>query len=160
MAGYLDSYGVADQRRERIVKLSLIIGIGAIVLGAAAYFSFRTRSQEQVMNQFLDDLKHQQYMDAYKLWGCPEHCKLYPQAEFLKDFGPSGKWSKPDAFKIEHVDYCGDDVAFDLSYPQDDDLGLWVNRKTNFVTFSPRDDTPRCPGPHVQIGAFFKSLFS
>lgn len=157
MSGYLDSYGVADQRRERIVKFSLMIGLSTILIVTVGYFTFRTHSQERVVSQFLGELEHQQYMEAYKLWGCPENCKYYPLIEFLKDWGPQSKISKPSAFKIEHVDFCDDGVVFDLSYPNADDIGLWVNRTTNFISFNP---TPRCPGRHLQIGAFLKSLFS
>jgi hypothetical protein len=106
MAGYLDSYGVADQRRERVVKLSLIIGFSTILILTVGYFTLRTHTQERVVSQFMEDLQHQQYMDAYKLWGCPENCKLYPPNEFLKDWGPEGKTAQASQFKIEHVDYC------------------------------------------------------
>ena len=158
MAGYLDSYGVADQRRERIVKLSLIVGISAILIVTIGYFTLRTHGQERVMNQFLQDLDHKEYKDAYTLW-CPENCKLYPPNEFLKDWGPDSKAAKSAEFKIQHVDYCGDGVVFDLSYPDTEDIGLWVNRATNIISFYAAD-TPRCRGPHLQIGAFLKSLFS
>jgi hypothetical protein len=159
MAGYLDTYGVADQRRERIVKWSLIIGISTLLLLIIGYYTFRTHTQERVMAQFIDDLQHQQYMEAYKLWGCPQNCRLYPADEFLKDWGPGSKMAKASDFKIQHVDYCGDGVVFDLSYPNTDDIGLWVNRSTNIISFY-AEDTPRCPGPHMQLGAFLKSLFS
>ncbi len=161
MAGYLDSYGVADERRERIVK-RIFAGIGiAILLGVLSlvvYFSTRNRGQERVIGQFLEDLNHQQYMDAYKMWGCPENCKGYPPDKFLEDWGPASKYAKSTAFKIEHVDYCGDFVAFDLSYPNSDDIGLTVNRTTNFVSFNGFGE--RCPGRHLELGAFFRSLFS
>jgi hypothetical protein len=159
MAGYLDTYGVADQRRERIVKWSLIIGISLALLVTIGYFTLRTHDQERVMSEFLDDLKRQQYMDAYKLWGCPGSCRLYPPNEFLKDWGPEGKMPKAAEVKIEHIDYCGDGVVFDISYPNMDDVGLWVNRTTNVISFY-AEDTPRCPGRHLQIGLFLKSLFS
>lgn len=158
MAGYLDAYGVADQRRERLIKHIAIWGVSAVVVVAVLYFSFRTRSQERVMSQFLADLGHQQFQDAYKLWGCPENCKYYPPDKFLEDWGPSSQYAKSSAFKIEHVDFCDEGVVFDLSYPNSsDDIGLWVNRSTNFISFNP---TARCPGRHIQLGAFFKSLFS
>lgn len=160
MAGYLDTYGVADQRRERIVKYSLISVVSVALIATIAYFSLRTHGQQRVMDRFLDDLQHQQYMDAYKLWGCPEHCKLYPPDEFLKDWGPSSKAANPSAFKIEHVDYCGDGVVFDLSHPNSDDIGLWVNRTTGYISFYDFYDVPRCPGRHLQLGAFLRSLFS
>lgn len=157
MAGYLDTYGVADQRRERIVKYSLITVVSLLLIGAIAFFTLRTRAQEKVVDQFLEDLQKRQYTDAYKLWGCPEHCRLYPQDEFLKDWGPSSKLANPSALKIEHVDFCDDGVVFDLAYPNTDDFGLWVNRTTQYISYF---DTPRCPGRHLQIGAFLKSLFS
>jgi hypothetical protein len=155
MAGYLDAYGVADQRRERRIKRIVIWGLSTAVTVAILYFGLRTRSQEQVMSQFLDELAHQKYQDAYKLWGCPENCKYYPPDKFLEDWGPSGKYAKISHEKIEHVDYCDDGVVFDLNLPDND--GLWVNRSTNFISFY---DSPRCPGRHLQLGAFLKSLFS
>jgi hypothetical protein len=158
MAGYLDSYGVADQRRERVVKLSLIVGIGAILIVMIGYFTLRTHSQERAVSEFLQDLNDQKYPDAYRLW-CPENCKLYAPNEFLKDWGPESKTAKASQFKVEHVDYCGDGVVFDLSYPNTEDIGLWVNRTTNIISFY-ATDTSRCRGPHLQIGAFLKSLFS
>ncbi len=155
MAGYLDSYGVVDQRRERLVKRIVIWSLSAIVIAAILYFSLRTHSQEKVVSQFFQDLAHQQYQEAYKLWGCPENCKYYGPEKFLEDWGPASPYAKTSAFKIEHIDYCGDGVVFDLNLP--DNQGLWVNRSTNFISFY---DAPRCPGRHLQLGAFFKSLFS
>lgn len=157
MAGYLDAYGVADQRREKIVKRILIWGLSTILVVTVGYFTLRTHSQERVVSEFLDDLNHQKYQEAYKLWGCPEDCKLYSPDKFLQDWGPSGQYGKASNLKVQHVDYCGDGVVFDLNLP--DNTGLWVNRTTNVISFY-AEDTPRCPGPHLQVGAFLKSLFS
>jgi hypothetical protein len=154
MAGYLDAYGVADERRERLIKRIVIWGVSAVVVVAVLYFGLRTHSQEQVINKFLENLNHQQYQDAYKQWGCPENCKYYGPDKFLEDWGPSSKYAQSSHGKIEHVDYCDDGVVFDLDLP--DNAGLWVNRTTNFISFY---DAPRCPGRHLQIGAFLKSLF-
>jgi len=158
MASYLDQYGVADQRRERLVKRIAIVTGSAVIVGLVLYFSLRTFGQERILNKFLTDLRGQQYQDAYKLWGCPENCKYYPPDQFLEDWGPSSKYANASAWKIEHVDYCDEGVVFDLSYPNTpDDIGLWVNRSTDIISFNP---TPRCPGRHLQLRAFFKSLFS
>jgi hypothetical protein len=158
MAGYLDSYGVVDQRRERLIKQIVIWSLSIIVVAAVSYFSLRTHTQERVVKQFMEDLEHQQYQEAYKLWGCPENCKYYEAEKFLEDWGPSSQYAKTSAFKIEHVDYCDEGVVFDLSYPNtSEDIGLWVNRSTNIISFNP---TARCPGRHLQLGAFFRSLFS
>jgi hypothetical protein len=155
MAGYLDSYGVVDQRRERLIKQVVIWSLSAIVVAAVLYFSLRTRAQERVVSQFIEDLEHQQYQEAYKLWGCPENCKYYEPEKFLEDWGPSSPFAKTSAIKITHIDYCDEGVVFDLGLP--DNQGLWVNRSTNFISFF---DAPRCPGRHLQLGAFFRSLFS
>jgi hypothetical protein len=158
MAGYLDSYGVVDQRRERLVKKIVISTVSVVVVATVLYYSLRTHGQERVMSQFLEELDHRQYQDAYKMWGCPENCKYYPPDKFLEDWGPSSQYSNASAFKIEHIDYCDEGVVFDLSYPKtSEDVGLWVNRSTNFISFNP---SPRCPGRHLQLRAFFKSLFS
>src|ERR1700733_408611 len=156
MAGYLDGYGVADERRERVLKRIVIWGLSVIVVAAVLYYGLRTHGQERVVNQFLEDLGRQQYQDAYKLWGCPENCKYYPPDKFLEDWGPASHYAKASSFKIEHVDYCDEGVVFDLSYPNSgDDIGLWVNRPTGIISFNP---VPRCPGRHLELGAFFRSL--
>src|SRR3984957_505708 len=112
MASYLDSYGVVDQRRERIIKRIVIWGLTAIVVAAILYFSLRTRGQERIMSQFLEELEHQQYQDAYKMWGCPESCRYYPHDKFLEDWGPASQYAKASAFKIEHIDFCDEGVVF------------------------------------------------
>jgi hypothetical protein len=155
MAGYLDAYGVADQRRERLVKRILIGSLSTALVVTVAYFMLRTHGQERVVSQFIEDLQHSQYQEAYKLWGCPENCKYYPYDKFLEDWGPTSKYGKGTDLKAQHVDYCDDGVVFDLSLP--DDTALWVNRTTNFISFY---EGSRCRGPHLQIGAFLKSLFS
>ena len=154
--GYLDAYGVADQRREKIVKRTFLWGGSALVIVVVAYFSLRTYGQQRVMNQFLSEIQHQQYADAYRMWGCPEQCKFYSMDKFMEDWGPSGEFAKTTNWKVQHVDYCDDGVNFDLNLP--DDAGLWVNRSTNIISFSGFGS--RCPGRHLQLGAFFKSLFS
>jgi len=154
MAGYLDEYGVADQRRERLVRRIVLWGGSALLIAIIGYFTLRTHAQESVVKQFLSDIQHQQYQDAYKLW-CPQNCRLYPPEKFMEDWGPSGEFAKNTNWKIQHVDFCDDGVVFDLNLP--DDTGLWVNRSTNLLSFH---DGARCPGKHLQIGAFLRSLFS
>ena len=59
--------------------------------------------------------------------------------------------------KVEHVDFCDTGVVFNISYPKQEDFGLWVDRSTNVIGFSP---WARCPGRHLHLGEFFKTLFS
>jgi hypothetical protein len=162
MGSYLDEYAAAGQqseRRGRIVKRIAVSGLIAAVVVTAAYFGLRTWSQERVVNQFLQDLQRKDFQSAYKLWGCAQEtpCKDYPSDKFNEDWGSSSLYSNASALKIEHVDFCDTGVVFNLTYPKQEELGLWVDRSTNVIGFAP---WPRCPGRHMQLGEFFKSLLS
>ncbi len=162
MGSYLDAYASAGQqsaRRATIVKRIVVsVLIGAVVV-TVAYFSLRTWNQEHAVNQFLEDLQRKDYQNAYRLWGCtPEKpCKDYSSDKFNEDWGASSLYSNAAALKVEHIDFCDTGVVFDLTYPKQEELGLWVDRSTNLIGFAP---WPRCPGRHMQLGEFFKSLFS
>jgi hypothetical protein len=162
MSGFLDAYeGQAERqyRRASLLRRVILSVLLITVIGATAYYSLRTRAQEQVVKQFFDDLQHQRYQEAYALWGCTQEspCKYYPPDKFTEDWGPSSRYAKPSEFHIEHVDYCGDGVVFDLTYPNSDELGLWVQRSNDVISFAP---WTRCPGRHLQFRQFFKSLFN
>lgn len=158
MAGFLDSYGVADERRDRRVKLLVLWGLGAVIVAGALYFTFRNWRQERAMEHFFTLLKQQDYQGAYKLWGCTQDtpCKYYPPEKFTQDWGPSSPFANPAAAKIAHIDACGGGVVFDLEAPNTDPVGLWVERDTNVISFAP---WPRCPGRHLQVWEFLKSHF-
>jgi len=162
MSGFLQAYeGQAERqhRRMQMVKRVVLWGLLAAIAGSIAFYSLRTRSQEQVVKQFLDDLQRQQYQEAYRLWGCTQDapCKYYPPEEFTQDWGPSSRYAHAAALKVEHVDFCNDGVVFDVAYPNAENIGLWVQRSSNAISFAP---WPRCPGRHLQLREFFRSLFS
>lgn len=161
MSGFLDAYedeAEREHRRNRLLTRAILGVLLVAAIASIAYYSLRTRSQEQVLHQFFDDLQHQRYQEAYRLWGCTQEtpCKYYPPDKFTEDWGPASRYSHASAFKIEHVDYCGDGVVFNVSYPNSDDLGLWVERSKDVISFAP---WPRCPGRHLQIRQFLDSLF-
>src|SRR5262249_26811804 len=121
--------------------------------------SLRTWRQEQVVKQFLGTLDRKEFQQAYRMWGCtPETpCPNYDPDRFNEDWGPSTVYSHGSSAKVENVDFCGDGVVFQLSYPNADPVSLWVERSTNVITFAP---WARCPGRHWEFGRFFRSLFS
>ena len=53
MAGYLDQYGVADSKREDRTRKIILVAVILVLLGTVGYFTFRTWSQERVVNDFL-----------------------------------------------------------------------------------------------------------
>jgi hypothetical protein len=160
MPGYLDTYGAGEERRWRWIKGIIIGGLTFAILGTCTYLYFRTWSQEQVVKRFFASLERQDFQGAYKMW-CPseDSCKYNPFDMFEKDWGPGTPYSHGAAAKVDNVDFCGDGVVFNISYPNADPLVLYVNRDTNTIGFAP-PDWERCPGRHWQFRRFFKSLFS
>lgn len=155
MAGYLDAYGVADERRNRRIK-RIVMWVGAILaVGAVLYFTFRNWNEEQQVKKFFTLLEQKKYQDAYALWGCTPDtpCKYYSAEKFLEDWGPSSPYAQPQDIRTLHEDVCGGGVVFDIQAPKTDELGLYVDRKSREISFAP---WPRCPGPHLQLGEFFK----
>jgi len=159
MPGFLDSsYGVTDARRERRNKRMAVWLVGILAVGSIAYFSFRSYRQERVVKQFLSLLKQQKYQDAYQMWGCTQEspCKYYPPDRFSEDWGPTGQYKDIANARIEAVDVCGSGVVFEMSVPKTDQFGLWVETNTNVLSYAP---WARCPGRHLQIWEYLKSLF-
>jgi hypothetical protein len=152
-----ETYGVADTQRERRRKKQVIAGLLVVLIATASYFQFRTHGQERIMAQFLQTLQENRYQDAFKMWG--PYNRLYPPESFLEDWGPK-KYPNASQLKVDNVDYCGEGVVFRITYPQQEPVGLVVNRATGIITFPPSDWEGRCPGRHLQLGAFFHRLFS
>jgi hypothetical protein len=158
--GFLDTYGVAERRRRRWIKW-IVLGVLAVgISGSWSYLYFRTWTQEQTLKRFFTTLENKDFQGAYKMW-CPtaNSCKYNPFEMFEKDWGPATPYSHGSAAKVDNVDYCGESVVFNVSYPNADPLVLVVKRETNVISFAP-SDWDRCPGPHWQFRRFFKSLFS
>ena len=160
MAGYLDTYGVREEQRWRIIRRSLIIGTVLLIVSIASYFYFRTYSQEKAVQRFLAAVEHNDLMDAYRMWCPPSNpCKYFPFEKFNQDWGPSSPHAGAGAPKVDNVDYCDSGVVFHVSYPKGDPVILWVERSTNIISPAPPDWT-QCPGKHWEFKRFFQQFFS
>ena len=163
MGGYLDEYGVADARRGRFVKRALLFGFTFAVVATVAYFSLRTFSQERAVKSFLQALQQKNYQEAYRMWGCTAEtpCKFYPPDKFNQDWGPDGMYKNASGITITNVDYCDPGVVFTTNLADSNVrggmVGLWVERADNVISFAPWS---RCPGRHLQLGNFWRGLFS
>jgi hypothetical protein len=161
MAGFLDSsYGLAETRRARRIKLVVFWTLGVVIVGGILFFTFRNWRQERVVNQFISLIKQQDYQDAYKLWGCTQEtpCKYYPPEKFNEDWGPAGQYKDAGEAKIDNEDVCGSGVIFTVLIPKLEPFGLWVESSTNILGFAP-NGWSRCPGNHLHVREYLKSLF-
>jgi hypothetical protein len=156
MAGYLDEFGVADARRERLRKRIILWCLTIVIVGTSAFFYFRNWSEERALDHFVTLLKQQKYQEAYQLWQTPDTAKFYPPDKFAEDWGAAGVYKNAAALQIREVDSCDSGVVFDMAYPGAEDFGLWVERQSKIISFAP---WPRCPGRHLQIWQFIKSRF-
>ena len=158
MAGYLDAYGVADERREHLVKRIVIVTVIAVVVVGSLYLWFRNWRQEQVVKHFFVLLEQKKYQEAYALWGCTQDnpCKYWGPERFNEEWGPSSPYADVASLKITHEDPCGNGVVFDIESPKAPAQGLFVNKDTNTLSYA---QGARCPGPHLRIWEFLKSRF-
>lgn len=160
MPGYLDTYGAGEERRGRWIKRIVFGTLAVAVVVTFTYLYFRTWREEQTVKHFFAALENKDFQGAYKMWCPPENpCKYNPFERFEEDWGPATPYSQGAAAKIDNIDYCGDGVVFNISYPKADPVVLWVERSTNIISFAP-SDWERCPGKHWQFRRFVKSLFS
>lgn len=161
MSGFLDpTYGVNEARRARRIKLTVLWSLSVLIVAGVLFFTFRNWRQERVVKQFFTLLKQQDYQDAYKLWGCTQEtpCKYYPPEKFNEDWGPAGQYKDAANAKVDNEDVCGSGVIFTVDIPRIEPFGLWVERSTDIIGFAP-NGWARCPGNHLQIREYLKSLF-
>ena len=157
--GFLDaSYGVADEKRSRLIKRSVLWGALALIVATALFLWLRNWSQERAVKQFISLLEQKRYQDAYAMWGCtPDHpCKYYDANRFIEDWGASSPYANAAAIRITNEDNCGNGVVFSVELPHVPAQGLFVDKDTNTLSFAPES---RCPGRHWQIWEFLKSHF-
>jgi hypothetical protein len=143
MAGYLDSYGAGEERREKVVKIGLLAVLLAAILAGVLFYVFHNFRQERQAKRFFQLLAAQQFKEAYALWGCTEShpCQEYPFTEFMKDWGPqSGRGAVRD-WRITRSRSCGSGVILTVDGDHQQEK-LWVQRRDLTIGFSP---WPGCP---------------
>jgi hypothetical protein len=148
MAGYLDQYGAGEERREKIIKRSLLALVILLVVGGTLTLMFYNYRQEGQVRHFVELLRGQQYQAAYALWIRRDSDKRdYPFDKFLEDWGPKGTHADLSQFRISKSRSCGSGVILtvDFGKNQENQEKLWVERSDLVIGYSP---LPGCPAPH------------
>ena len=86
MPGFLDQYGVSDDRREKAVRWIVITGLTLVIGSIAGYFYFRSWPAKSYTSGFLDLLRAGNYQGAYEKWGCTKPCRDYSMERFLEEW--------------------------------------------------------------------------
>ncbi len=162
MAGYLEAYGASEERRASrlaLLKRWGVFAILALIAAVLAYGIFKNYSEERQVKTFVGLLQRKDYAAAYRMFGCTEAtpCRDYSFSKFNEDWGPNSASAKASAPHIGLSQSCGSGVVLRLDYPNAEPVSLWVERGTRLISFAP---WPECPGRHLHIGAFLRSLFN
>ncbi len=150
MAGYLEGYGVEDERRARIMRRIVVGGAAVVVIALVLYFSLRTYPAKREVREFLEDLRKHDYQAAYRLWGCAQPCRDYPFDSFMEDWGPKSAFGDPSAARIEKARYCRTGVTIvTLATGQNKPVWLVYQRSDKTLGSAPWEGMcePHIPAP-------------
>jgi hypothetical protein len=88
MSSYLQNYGVGEERRNRIIKWSIIIAVGVMLLSWFSYLFLHNFFETRTVKNFLAEVNSRNYQAAYRDWGCTEAtpCPNYDYKRFLEDW--------------------------------------------------------------------------
>ena len=139
MAGYLDTYGKTDAKREKIVKVLGIAAAIIIIASGSLYFFMRDFQEKQKLNNFRELIAKKDYKAAYIVWGCTEAtpCPLYSFERFLRDWGPDSPVAKASALSVVRTNSCPDTVIQVWNIGAKEEVNLLVNRKDKAIGFAP-----------------------
>ena len=137
MSTYLDEYGAADARRERIVKILVGALLGAAVVAGLLWYFFRDYREQRLVREFLDALGEGNYQTGYQMWGCTEEspCVNYPYESFLEDWGATAI-GDPELLALASKRSCSGGIIQTV-HNGDEDILIWVDRQEGTLAFSP-----------------------
>jgi hypothetical protein len=161
MGSYLEAYGAGEEqraRRIRVLKRTLIFGSAFVAVALIAYGIFKNHSEEQRVKSFLEALQKKDYAGAYAMWGCTDAhpCRDYSFSRFMDDWGPASPRANAASAKMKASQSCGNGVILEVDYAGAEPVSLFVDRDSKTIAFAP---WPECPGRHLHIGAWLRSLF-
>lgn len=156
MGSYLQTYGIAEERRGRIIKRVLIAGGSILFAVIAGYLLFHNYPERRVANSFLDKINAKDYQAAYRQWGCTsEHpCPNYDFGRFMQDWGPGSKAEA--AWKVSSVEGCNSFVTINVNAPGAELQSLAVQRNDKSIGFAPDSE---CQEKKWRWRQFFSRIF-
>lgn len=139
MAGYLEDYGSEDRRYEKLLKLFIIVVVGAMILWGLHFLFYDVLAARSRVSGFFDLLSQGEYGEAYTYWGCSvdEPCRNYNFSKFQEDWGPEGLSGIVTSYETLKV--YEEDTGMIVIYTVNGKRGptLWVAKGTGQIGFSP-----------------------
>lgn len=156
MASYLEDYGETQARRSRKLRWLILTPLIFIFIGAVLYFKLRDYREYRHATHFLELLQKKDYKAAYALWGCTDEkpCQQYPFDKFMEDWGPGGQLKNPEQARIADKKGCKSGVINFVRAPGQEDIQLWVDRRTGEIGFAPWRLKQIPPGFRTQFASW------
>jgi hypothetical protein len=151
---YLQTYGVDEERRGRIIKRFVLAGVIAVIVIIAGYFFFHNRPERQRAQEFLAKVNARDYKGAYNDWGCTEKtpCPNYDIGRFMQDWAPknvTGPWT------VASTDSCDTFLTVNVQAPGSELQSLAVQRADHSIGFAP---APECQERKWHWKQFFQRI--
>ena len=158
MSGYLQNYGVGEERRNRIIKWLIISGVSVVSdRRGSRYLFLHNYFETQTVKTFLAEVNSRQYDAAYHDWGCselPRRVRTTTTKDFWKTGGPEKKTTSP--WKVESVEGCTSFVTVNVQAQGSELQSLGVLRGAKTVMYAP---SPECQEKTWRWKQFFHRLF-
>jgi hypothetical protein len=138
--GYLDTYGVAEARKERMRRRVILTLLAVFAVSGSLYLWFKNYRQEQRVREFLVLLERGDYPAAYAMWGCKVEapCSSYDYKSFLEDWGENSPIGKVRSFKLGRSREQGSGVIVNVTINNaPKPVRLWVEKSTGILGFAP-----------------------
>jgi hypothetical protein len=144
MPGYLDQYGAGEERRNRIIAISIVTALIVVAATALGWYLLKNHHQEGVVKTFLADLRRGDYQAAYRDWGCTPKmpCSGYAFDKFMEDWGPKNSPPDPAILGLTESESCNTGVLLSVAVNRERAEKLWVDRSSDVISFAP---FPICP---------------
>ena len=145
MSGYLEEYGAGEDRKENLVRNTIVLGLAAVILIGLGLYVFHTHHQIVVTNRFLSKLRARDYAGAYAAWGCTAQkpCPGYAYDKFLEDWGPRSSVGANPRLRVTDSESCGTGVILTVDVSPGNIQKLFVDKGSDSLSFSP---VQVCPG--------------
>jgi hypothetical protein len=142
MSSYLDTYGVAEERRNKFLVRAVLALLGVIVLSVVGYFGYRNFREQRKMAEFRQLLEKKDYNGAYAFWGCTpaKPCKDYSLERFLEDWGPQSPHTNFASVKVVRSVTCRDGYGQGWQFNTGngtDTIHVWVVREDQSLSYDP-----------------------
>lgn len=139
MSGYFETYGVAEARRLRIIKIIVISVVAVFTVSGLLYWKFKDYKEEKQLALFFDRLKAGDYKGAHALWGCTDEkpCRDYNFDRFMEDWGPKSDAADLSSLKVSKVRSCNAGIIEKADFGPGRSALLWVQRQDLTVGFAP-----------------------